>query len=302
MTESTTATGTEMRSYYGHPVLKERVWTWEVPVYFWTGGIAGAVGILGLFARAGGNERLAKTSVYVGAVFDLASPAFLISDLGRPERFLNMFRVFKVTSPMSVGSWILGVSSGASATAALLEATGRAKRVKLLAEGVSAVTGAPLATYTGALVANTAVPAWHEARHELPFLFGASAAGSAGAVAAMLVPPAEAGPARRLAVAGALAANAISLGSEARLGFVGEPYRHGTAGKLNAVSKAATFAGAALRARRGRRGRAAAVAGGALVLAGELALRFSVFQAGKQSARDPRYTVIPQRRRLASRT
>src|SRR5207248_8464512 len=116
---------------------------------------AGASSVLSLVARLRGNEPLARRSLYVAAAADVVSPAFLISDLGRPERFLNMFRVFKVTSPMSVGSWILGVSSGASATAALLEATGRAKRVKLLAEGVSAVTGAPLATYTGALVANT---------------------------------------------------------------------------------------------------------------------------------------------------
>jgi hypothetical protein len=212
-----------------------------------------------------------------------------------------MFRVFKVTSPMSVGSWILGLSGGASATAAVLEATGRLKPLKLLAEGASALTGAPLTTYTGALVANTAVPVWHEARHELPFLFGASAAGSAGALATMLVPPAEAGPARRLAVAGAAAANAISLGMEARLGFVGEPYRKQKAGALNLLAKTATAAGATLLARRGRTSRAAAIAGGALVLGGELALRFAVFHAGKQSARDPRYTVEPQRKRLAAR-
>jgi hypothetical protein len=301
MTESITRTGTEMRSYYGRPILKEPVWTWEIPLYFWTGGIAGASGILGLAARIGGNERLAKAALYGSAAFDIASPPLLISDLGRPERFLNMFRVFKVTSPMSVGSWILGASAGASAAAAVLEATGRLKRLKLAAEGLSAVTGAPLTTYTGALVANTAIPVWHEARHELPFLFAASAAGSAGALGAMLVRPADAGPARRLAVAGAAAANAISLGMEARLGFVGEPYHKGTAGKLSLLSKAATAAGAALLARRGRTSRAAALAGGALVLGGELALRFAVFHAGKQSARDPRYTVESQRRRLEAR-
>jgi hypothetical protein len=290
-----------MRSYYGRPILKEPVWTWEIPVYFWTGGIAGASGILGLAARIGGNERLARAALYAGAAFDVVSPPLLVSDLGRPERFLNMFRAFKVTSPMSVGSWILGASAGASVTAALLEATGRLKPLKLLAEGFSALTGAPLATYTGALVANTAIPVWHDARRELPFLFGASAAASAGALGALLVPPEEAGPARRLAVAGAAAANAIALGMEARLGFVGEPYHKGTAGKLNVLAKAATTTGAALLARRGRTSRAAAVAGGALVLGGELALRFAVFHAGKQSARDPRYTVEPQRERLAAR-
>src|SRR5581483_11084990 len=111
------------------------------------------------------------SSMYVGAVADLASPLLLISDLGRPERFLKMLRVFKVTSPMSVGSWILVVSSGASNTAAALELAGRLKLVKWAAELVSFASGPPLATYTAALIANTANPVWSEARDELPFLF-----------------------------------------------------------------------------------------------------------------------------------
>ena len=86
-----------------------------------------------------------------------------------------------------------------------------------------------------------------------------------------------------------------------RLGFVGEVYERETAGKLARVSKACTAAGAAALATTGRRSRAAAVGGGALVLAGELALRWSVFKAGFQSARDPRYVVTPQRDRVAAR-
>jgi formate-dependent nitrite reductase membrane component NrfD len=288
-------------SYYGRAIVKEPVWKPSVPAYFWTGGIAGASAILSLWARLAGNEQLARRSLYVGAAFDLASPPLLISDLGRPERFLNMLRVFKVTSPMSVGSWILAFSGGASTTAALLEATGKLKRLKLVAETFSALTGAPLATYTGALIANTAVPAWQEARRELPFLFGASAAASAGAAAALVVPPAEAGPARRLAVLGSAAANTISLTMHRRIGFIGEPYRSGPAGRLGGLAMAATTAGAGVLGSRGRRSRAAAIAGASLLLAGELALRFSVFRAGFQSAADPRYTVTLQRRRLAAR-
>src|SRR5438067_6683969 len=113
------------RSYYGRPVIKEPVWTWEIPAYFFFGGLGGASAVLSLAARVGGNEPLAKTGLYVGAAADLASLPLLVSDLGRPERFLNMLRVFKVTSPMSVGSWILFASGAASSTAALLEATGR---------------------------------------------------------------------------------------------------------------------------------------------------------------------------------
>jgi hypothetical protein len=290
-----------MRSYYGRPIVKEPVWQPEIPWYFFTGGIAGASSLLSLVARLGGNERLAKTSLYVGAAADAVSPALLISDLGRPERFLNMFRVFKLTSPMSVGSWILLVSGGASSTAALLELADRLRSIKYVAEGVSAVSGPPLATYTGALIANTAIPVWSEARHELPFLFGASAAATAGAASAALLPPAEAGPARRLAVGGAVAANAVMRRMERRLGMLGEPYRQGEAGRYNAVAKIATAAGAAVLATAGRRGRLAAAVGGALVLAGEAALRWSVFKAGFQSARDPKYTVVPQRERIRER-
>ena len=301
---SVTEVGGEMRSYYGRPVLKEPVWQPEIPWYFFTGGLAGGSSVLSLVARMAGNETLARRSLYVGAVADIVSPALLVSDLGRPERFLNMFRVFKVTSPMSVGSWILGVSGGASATAALLEATGRLKPVKLAAEVVSALSGAPLAVYTATLVSDTAIPAWHEARKELPFLFGSSAVASAGAAAAIVVPTAEAGPARRLAVGGVLVENAVFKLMEKGLGMLGEPYSKGESGMYKQVALACTTGGAALLAGPGRKSRLAAAAGGALVLAGEVAVRWSVFKAGFQSARDPKYTVLPQRERQsgASRT
>jgi DMSO reductase anchor subunit len=288
-----------VKSYYGRPVLKEPVWQPEIPWYFFTGGLAGASGVLSLVARLGGNETLAKRSLYIGAAADVVSPILLISDLGRPERALNMFRVFKVTSPMSVGSWILGISSGASATAALLEATGRLKPVKYLSEMVSALTGGPLAVYTATLVSDTAIPVWHEARQELPFLFGSSALASAGAAAAIAVPRAEAGPARRLAVGGAIVENVLMTAMEKRLGMVGEPYHQGEAGRYARLAKACSLGGAALIGLAGRRSRVAAVAGGAMLLAGEAALRWSVFKAGFQSARDPKYTVLPQRERVA---
>lgn len=301
MSESVTHVGTEMQSYYGRPILKEPVWQPEIPFYLFTGGIAGACSLLHGFARVAGHERLSKTALYLGASADVVSPALLISDLGRPERFLNMLRVFKVSSPMSVGSWILFVSGGASTTAAALELAGRLRPVKWAAELVSFAAGAPLATYTGTLLADTAIPVWHEARKELPWLFGASAAASAGAATTMLLPTDEAGPARRLAVAGVAAELGLMEAMQHRLGFVGEVYKKESAGKLARASKVLTAAGGALLARRGRQSRGAAVAGGALVLAGELALRWSVFRAGFQSARDPRYTVIPQKQRKEAR-
>jgi hypothetical protein len=287
-------------SYYGRPILKEPVWKPEIPLYFFFGGIAGASSLLHLGARVTGNETLARRSLLIGAAADIVSPALLVSDLGRPERFLNMFRVFKVTSPMSVGSWVLLISGGASSTAAALELVGRLKPLRVAAEIVSAAAGPPLATYTGTLLADTSIPVWHEARHELPWLFGASALASAGAVASLVVPPEEAGPARRLAVGGVAATLWIMETMKKRLGFVGEVYDKDAAGTLGRVAKVCSGAGAAVLAARGRRSRAAAIGGSALVLAGELALRWSVFRAGFQSARDPRYVVIPQRERKAA--
>jgi hypothetical protein len=286
-----------MRSYYGRPILKEPVWQPEIPWYFLLGGLGGASSVLGLTARAAGNEPLAKAGLYISTAAEGISPVLLISDLGRPERFVNMLRVFKVTSPMSVGSWILATSGAATTAAAGLELLGRAPRLKLAAETVSALLGAPLSVYTATLISDTAIPVWHEARRELPFVFGASAAASAGAAAAVVVDPAHAAPARRLAVGGVVAGNAAMLAMQARLGMVGEPYHQGEAGKYNALARLCTLAGATLLRTAARRSRLAAVVGGGLVLAGEAALRWSVFKAGFQSARDPKYTVKPQRER-----
>jgi formate-dependent nitrite reductase membrane component NrfD len=298
---SITERGTSMDSYYGRPVLKEPVWKPVIPFYLFTGGLAGGASVLHGVGRVTGNRRLATRALYVGAAADIVSPLLLVSDLGRPERFLNMLRVFKVTSPMSVGSWILFLSGGASTTAAGLEALGVLKPVKWAAELVSFATGPPLATYTGALLANTSIPVWAEARDELPWLFGASAAASAGAALTMATPRRAAGPARRAAVGGVAVELALMKAMEKRLGFVGEVYREGEAGRYGRIAKTCAAAGAGLIALGGRRSRAVSVAGGALVCAGEVALRWSVFRAGFQSARDPRYTVVPQRERAKHR-
>jgi formate-dependent nitrite reductase membrane component NrfD len=289
-----------MDSYYGRPIIKQPVWKPEVPLYFFTGGLAGASSVLHGFAKLAGNARLARSALLIGAAADTVSPALLISDLGRPERFLNMLRMFKVTSPMSVGSWILFVSGGASNTAAALELLGILGPVKTAAELVSFASGPPLATYTGALLANTAVPVWGEARDELPWLFGASAMASAGAAAALTTPAEFAGPARRAAVLGVATELGVMRAMRRKLGFVGEVYDKGDAGRLSRISTACTIAGASLLAFKGKRSRPATVTGSALILAGEIALRFSVFRAGFQSARDPRYTVQPQRERKES--
>jgi formate-dependent nitrite reductase membrane component NrfD len=290
---------TEPRSYYGHPVIKEPTWTWEIPVYFFTGGLGGASSVLGMSAKLFGNEKLSRTALYLGAAADAVSAPLLISDLGRPERFHHMLRVFKVTSPMNIGAWVLTVAGGASNTAAVLELLGILRPVKLAAEVVASLFGPPLATYTGVLVADTAVPVWHEARQELPWLFGAGAAATAGAAASLFVEPRHAGPARRLGVAGAAVELAVTELMEHRLGEVGEVYEREAAGAFGKAAKALTLAGAAVLAARGSRSRGAQMLGGALVCAGSMCMRWSVYKAGIQSARDPKYTVKPQRERAS---
>ncbi|HKU58345.1 MAG TPA: NrfD/PsrC family molybdoenzyme membrane anchor subunit [Gaiellaceae bacterium] len=292
---------TDVQSYYGRPVLKEPTWTWQIPTYLFSGGVAGASSVLSLSAKLFGNEELSKRALYIGAAADVVNPVLLISDLGRPERFHHMLRMFKVTSPMNVGAWVLFVNGGASTTAAALELLGILKPLKLLAELVSFLFGPPLATYTGVLFADTAIPVWHEARQELPWLFGASAAASAGAAACVFCSPGNARPARRLAVGGVLAEGLLMQAMHIRLGETGEVYRQGAAGKFSLAAKGLASGGALLLARGGRRRRGAAVLGGMLVCAGELCLRFAVHHAGKQSARDPKYVVKPQRER-ANRT
>jgi hypothetical protein len=278
-------------------VLKEPVWKWEVPAYLFTGGLSGASSVLSFAAALFGNRKLSRTALYVGAAADAVSPALLVADLGRPERFHHMLRVFKVTSPMNVGAWILLVNGGASNTAAALELLGRLRPVKTTAQVVAALFGPPLATYTGVLLADTAIPVWHDARHELPWIFGASASASAGAAACLFLDPDDARPARRLAIGGVALEGALMQTMERRLGEIGAVYREGAARTLSRAAKALAGTGAILLAVRGRRSRTAAAAGGALVCAGELCLRYAVVKAGAQSARDPKYTVGPQRER-----
>ena len=288
---------------YGRPVIKEPTWTPEIPMYFYTGGLAGASAGFALLSDLRGDHAVARRAWIAALAGSVVSPVLLISDLGKPARFLHMLRVFKVTSPMSVGSWVLAAFGTATAPAAahalLRGGLGRAGRG---AQVASAVLGLPLSSYTAALISNTAIPVWHHARIELPFIFGAGAAASAGAVAAMAAPVEEAVGARRLAVGGAVAEIALTQAMERRLkgAGVGQPYHEGAAGRLSKAAVGLTAAGAALLATGGRRSRAVAVGGGALLTAGALAERWAIFRAGFQSAGRPQDTIDPQRAGIRS--
>jgi len=288
-------------TYYGRPVVKPPVWKAEIPFYFFSGGLAGASAVLAAAATFAGRPRLARRA-WAGAFAGVAvSPGLLVADLGKPMRFINMLRVFKVTSPMSLGAWLLTANGGATSLAAGLNALDGERRGGA-PELVAAALGAPLATYTAVLVSNSAIPAWSEARWQLPFIFAASAGSSAAGAALLTVDHEEAAPARALAISAVLAEEAATMVMHRRLGDLASAYKEGAAGRFGKASRALSVAGAALLAAAPRvhgPGRALTAAGGALLLAGSVCKRWSVFKAGFQSAEEPLQTVVPQRRRVA---
>jgi formate-dependent nitrite reductase membrane component NrfD len=301
-------------SYYGRPIVKPPVWKPEIPLYFFFGGLAGASANLAAAATFAGRPRLARRA-WAGAFLGVAlSPVLLVKDLGKPSRFLNMLRVFKVTSPMSVGAWLLAANGATTTLAAGLNVL-RPRRRAGAPEVAAALLGAPLATYTAALVTNSAIPAWSEARRELPFVFAASATASATGAAMLTVPGDEAEPVRVLGISAILLEEATTAVMRKRLGPLASAYEEGDAGRFDKAARALGAAGVLAFAaggsglpvpRRGRlavpgadRRRAISAAGGALLLAGSVCRRWAVFKAGIQSAEDPEQTVAAQRARIA---
>jgi formate-dependent nitrite reductase membrane component NrfD len=278
-------------TYYGQPVLKEPVWIWTIPTYFFVGGLSGAVSMLAMIAP---DRSLKKAAHAIGTAADAMSAVLLVSDLGRPSRFLNMLRVVKPTSPMSVGSWVLTLSGGATA-AALVFGESALGRISEIGAGL---LGGPLAGYTAVLLTNSAVPSWSGARRTLPLLFLSSSAASAGLVLSLL--PLDARGlrvARRFAALGAAAELAASFAVEAELSANPRalaPLKQGFAGACWSFARVASLAGLA-GSLLPRRAKAVRRALDVVALAGAVALRFAVFHAGKASARDPRATFHEQR-------
>jgi formate-dependent nitrite reductase membrane component NrfD len=302
----------EFRSYYGLPVLNRPTWqARDIASYLFLGGLAGASSTLAAAAELTGRGRLARVGK-TGALAALSWSMYaLIHALGRPRRFPNMLRVFKVTSPMSVGSWLLAGYGPQVGLAAASELTGRVPRLGRAATVGAGLFGPAVAAYTGVLISDTAVPAWHDGYREMPLVFVGSAAAAAGGLGMLAAPPAQAGPARRTAALGAALELAAVERMKRRLGPVGEPMRTGKAGRLLRLGALLTAAGGVAgpllgRPRRDGRGRATvtptgrvvAAASGLALLAGSACTRFGIFYAGVASAEDPKYTVEPQRERL----
>lgn len=299
--EQTVVPEAQFRSYYGRPVIKEPTWKVpDVPAYLYLGGMAGASSTMALGAELTGRRQLARAGRIAAAGGAVASVGALVHDLGRPSRFLNMLRVFKPTSPLSVGSWILAPFSGLASAGAGSDVTGWLPLPGRLAAGVAGVVAPAMTTYTAVLLSDTAVPGWHEVYRELPFVFAGSAISSAAGVGMVAAPVREAAPARRMAVAGSALELAASHRMERGAGLVGEVYQQGRSGKVLRAAKALTGIGACAALFAGR-SRAVAVASGLCLSAAAAATRYGIFEAGRQSARDPRYTVVPQRQRVEQR-
>lgn len=285
--------------YYGRPVLKPPVWKEDIAYYVFLGGLAAGSSVLAAGADQTGRPALRRGGRLGAAVAILCGSAFLVKDLGRPERFHHMLRVAKPTSPMSVGTWVLtayGPLAGMAAAAEVMPRRLRGGGVGRLAEGVARLAGlgaaalAPaVASYTAVLLADTAVPAWHAAQAELPFIFTASSAASAGGLGMIVAPPAQAAPARRLAQYGAIVELAVSRSLESRGTPTLEPYLAGDAGRCLRRASTLTAAGVLGSMLLGRRSRVAAVAAGVALLAGGFYERLGIFRAGVASAKDPKY-------------
>ena len=182
--------------YYGQPVVRPPVWTWEIPIYFFVGGLGGMSAGIALGALLFHHFDVARTAMRVAAIAAVLSPILLILDLGRPRLFLNMLRVFKVQSAMSMGAWIL-MAFGMCVVPGLIvlelqtfhlfagavELLGVAAAILIFG---SAIFGMLLATYTGVLIGATAIPAWFLHHKLLPIHFGTAGLGSAAALLELL--------------------------------------------------------------------------------------------------------------------
>ncbi len=291
----------ESPSYYGVPVLKQPVWMWTIAAYFYVGGMAGMSATLGSAAQLfGGREMqgLVTKTRWIATVGAGLSTYLLIDDLGRPERFLNMLRVFKLTSPMSMGSWILSAFSGAAGAAAVLPYGPKVFRPLAAPCGLLAgLMGLPLAAYTGVLLVQTAVPLW---KNPLWSVF-ALCSGTAAASSFLELLPLNVKEARTVELFG-LAGKVGELilakqleDDAAGVERVAHPLHDGLTGLLWQGAKVLVVASAIVSLAPGH-GRKKRIIAGALGTAAGVCVRFAYFFAGKRSARDPRATFEQQRR------
>jgi formate-dependent nitrite reductase membrane component NrfD len=295
-------------TYYDRPLLQTPVWEWAIAAYYYIGGVTGAALVLAAAAQlrdGEGHNRLIKRCHSIGFVGSGLSAFCLIYDLGRPERFLNMLRVFRPTSPMNIGAWILSGVGGTVPLALLLRNKGGfLGLIGRLSTHLAGVLGAGLATYTGVLVSNTAVPIWQQSRKTMPILFGSSAMASVGALFDVFAATKEERAlTAKFGAVGQLAELTASYVMErqaSEVERVGLPFRQGVSGAMWRTAAVLEAASVVLTLLPGR-SKAKRITAGLLGTFGSMLMRFSIEQLGRASARDPRASFHQQRAAKALR-
>ncbi len=284
--------------YYGIPLLKEPAWTWEIPLYFFVGGAAGSAAVVGAIADyTGADRKIVRDARWIAAAGSVLSPALLISDLGRPARFLNMLRVFKPQSPVSVGVWtLMGFSTAASATLfaqVLADRYGPSFPVRVMekaGQAASLAFGLPFSNYTGVLIGASAIPAWNQNVGDLPIHFGMS--GLSAAVGMLeLMGNRRSRALEMLGLGAALWESWEGLRIESRQQPAIEPLKHGRSGTVTRIGEllsgpvpAALRVISLLSGR--RRSSSLRTAASVSAVAGSLLTRIAWIYAGHVSARD----------------
>jgi len=291
-------------TYYESPLLKRPHWEWNVIVYLFLGGIMGGSSSLVLLAdeHERGGRVLARNGRYLGVTLALVCPAILVSHLGRPERFLNMLRIVKLKSPMSVGVWGLFAYGNLAALSALGQLAddgvvpdwiGRFVP-KTLVDPVLAIFGSFIAGYTGVLISATAIPVWAKGKRHIPALSVCSGVASACAVHAALLAiegdfPETARKIERLELVASLAELAGLEHFRRHAGEIGKPMFEGPRGrKLRTFTQFGGILGATLLNLLPGHSRVRSVLASALTLTGGYVFRETLIEAGKDSADDPR--------------
>jgi len=279
-------------SYHGNPVLKPPTWTWQVPLYFFVGGVAGVSALIALVAHVSGNVPLIRAGLWIGFAGAVISPLLLIADLGRPARFLNMLRVFKLRSAMSIGAWTLVGFSSAVGLAVICRELIAAEYgygflipLAWIAEIFAALSGLILASYTSVLLGVTAIPVWSENRKIVPAVFLTGALGSAAGMLELLgflIPATQ-----FIAIVASTVETLLATMIEVRGRYVDRPLREGTVGWL--TRSGGILAGPIsllLRIFAGHNSGGRYLAA-LCFISGALITRYAWISAGRVSSRDP---------------
>lgn len=289
-------------TYYNQPVVQKPVWVWSVPTYFYVGGAAGASLVLAAAAQlfdGAGLRDLIRRGRWTGAIGVGLGAGLLIYDLGKPSRFLHMLRLFRPTSPLSVGSWLLTLTGPVAGLSALLtDAPAPLRRLGDAASFAAGLLGMPVAGYTAVVLTDSAIPAWQEVRRALPVAFIASAMTAATSYFEFTgLSDREQKIIKRFSVP-AKAAEVASIFAVERFGSridtVGREYRKGRGGFLWQASKALVGASLLLSLLPGKSKKKRMTAA-ALSAAGALCVKFGIMEIGKASANEPQATFHQQR-------